>query len=224
MRAGALSAAAASRAGSTSAGGACRAPAACWCARTIVASAATAHALPCRLVAASPQAGPGSSPRSRPLTSGDAGYTRSSSYRTAPGGPATGIPSGRGRTPRRSPAGDHSTDAPAADDAAAKAPAGTTPHHSRSCRLIRSSSTAQSKRKQSTKIYRTRPSRTDGIGLRIRRPGSSPSECLGEVSGQDCRHVSALRANHVELVALTWLMRDRVSLTGREGLVFAAGA
>jgi hypothetical protein len=33
-----------------------------------------------------------------------------------------------------------------------------------------------------------------------------------------------LRANHVELVALTWLMRDRVSLTGREGLVFAAGA
>ena len=39
-------------------------------------------------------AGPGSSPRSRPLTSGDAGYTRSSSSRTAPADPATGTPPG----------------------------------------------------------------------------------------------------------------------------------
>ena len=41
-----------------------------------------------------PAARPGSSPTSRPLTSGDAGYTRSSSSRTAPAGPATGTPPG----------------------------------------------------------------------------------------------------------------------------------
>jgi tetratricopeptide (TPR) repeat protein len=49
--------------------------------------------------------------------------------RTAPADPATGTPSGPGRTLRRSPAGDHSTGAPAADDPAAKAPAASTPHH-----------------------------------------------------------------------------------------------
>ena len=61
-------------------------------------------------------AGPGSSPRSRPLTSGDAGCRRSSSSRTAPADPATGTRPGPGGTPRRSPPGDHSTGAPAADD------------------------------------------------------------------------------------------------------------
>ena len=45
-RAGTPSAAGASRAGSTSAGGSRRAPAACWCARATVASAATVHAWP----------------------------------------------------------------------------------------------------------------------------------------------------------------------------------
>jgi hypothetical protein len=43
-----------------------------------------------------PSAGPGSSPRSRLRTSGDAGYRRSSSSRTALAGPATGLPSGSG--------------------------------------------------------------------------------------------------------------------------------
>ena len=75
-------------------------------------------------------AGPGSSPRSHPLTSGDAGYRRSSSSRTAPADPATGIPPGSGGRSRRSPAGDHSTGAPAADDPAATAPAAPTPYRS----------------------------------------------------------------------------------------------
>src|SRR6266567_4511601 len=74
-------------------------------------------------------AGPGSSPRSRPRTSGGAGYTRSSSSRNVPADPATGTRSGSGRRSRRSPAGDHSTGAPAADAPAATAPAAPTPHH-----------------------------------------------------------------------------------------------
>src|SRR6266566_674013 len=75
-----------------------------------------------------PAAGPGSSPRSRPRTSGDAGYRPSSSSRTVPEGPATGTPYGSGRKLRRSPAGDHSTGAPAADAAAAAVLAAPTPH------------------------------------------------------------------------------------------------
>jgi hypothetical protein len=77
-----------------------------------------------------PAAGPGSSPRSRPRTSGDAGYRPSSSSRNALAGPATGTRSGSGRRSRRSPAGDHSTGAPAAAARAAKAPAAPTHHQS----------------------------------------------------------------------------------------------
>ena len=128
-RAGALSAAGASRAGPTSAGGWRRAPAACWCARTTVASAATVHPRPAPH-RNPPAAGPGSSPRSHPLTSGDAGYRPSSSSRTAPADPATGTPSGSGTRSRRSPPGGHSTGAPAADAQAAAAPAAPTPHQS----------------------------------------------------------------------------------------------
>ena len=73
---------------------------------------------------------PGSSPTSHPQTSGDAGYRRSSSSRTAPAGPATGRPYGSGGRSRRSPAGDHSTGAPAADAPAAAAPAAPTHHRS----------------------------------------------------------------------------------------------
>jgi hypothetical protein len=77
-----------------------------------------------------PAAGPGSSPRSHPQTSGDAGYRRSSSSRTAPADPATDRPYGSGGRSRRSPAGDHSTGAPAADAPAAAAPAAPTHHQS----------------------------------------------------------------------------------------------
>ena len=77
-----------------------------------------------------PAARSGSFPRSRQRTSGDAGYRPCSSSRTAPADPATGTRPGPGGTPHRSPAGDHSTDAPAADDGAATAPAAPTPHRS----------------------------------------------------------------------------------------------
>ncbi len=122
VRAGALSTATARRPGGMSFGGSCRAPAACWCARTTVASAATVHALPS---AASHPARKASrtSPTSRPRTSGDAGCTRSSSSRIAPAGPATGSRPGSGGRSRRSPAGDHSAGAPAADERAAAVPA-----------------------------------------------------------------------------------------------------
>ena len=46
-----------------------------------------------------PAARPGSSPMSRPLTSADAGYTRSSSSRTPLADRATGTPPGCGRNP-----------------------------------------------------------------------------------------------------------------------------
>ena len=75
-RAGALSSAGASRAGSTSAGGRRRAPAACWCARTTVASAATVHAWPCRLITPGAQRvqdllpGPISGPAAMPVIDG----------------------------------------------------------------------------------------------------------------------------------------------------------
>ena len=48
-------------------------------------------------------------------TSGNTGYQRSSSSRTASAGPATGTRPGSGRRSRRLPAGDHSTSAPATD-------------------------------------------------------------------------------------------------------------
>jgi hypothetical protein len=73
-------------------------------------------------------AGPGSSPRSHPRTSAGAGYRPSSSSRTAPAGPATGTPPWSGRRSHRSPAGDHSTGAPAADEQAVTASAAPTPH------------------------------------------------------------------------------------------------
>ena len=51
----------------------------------------------------------GCSPRSRPLTSGDAASTPSSSSRRTTADPATANPSGSATTPRRSPAGDQAT-------------------------------------------------------------------------------------------------------------------
>ena len=77
-----------------------------------------------------PAARPGSSPMSRPLTSADAGYTRSSSSRTPLADRATGTPPGCGRKSRQSPSGDHATGRPATDQRAG-APAGApTPHQS----------------------------------------------------------------------------------------------
>jgi hypothetical protein len=93
-------------------------------------------------------AGPGSSPRSRPPTSGDAGYRQFSSSRTVPADPATGIPPGSGRRPRRSPAGDHSTGAPAADAQAATAPAAPTLHRSGHAASAGPHPRRKSKRKQ----------------------------------------------------------------------------
>ena len=127
-RAGALSAAGASRAGSTSAGGWRRAPAACWWART-----PWHRPRPSSSPCASSQPARSASrifSQSHQPTSGDAGYRRSSSSRTAPAGPATGTPPGSGKRSRPSPAGDHSTGAPAADVQAATAPAAPTPHRS----------------------------------------------------------------------------------------------
>ena len=72
-----------------------------------------------------PAAHPGPAPRFRPRTSGDAGYTRSSSSRTAPAGPATGTrPSSGGRS-RPSSAGDHSAVTGRVLPAAARGPMGT---------------------------------------------------------------------------------------------------
>jgi len=89
VRAGALSAATASRPGSMSPGGACLARPRAGARGTTVASAATAHAFP-SASSHSARASPGSSPTSRSLTSGDAGCTRSSSSRTPRAGHATG--------------------------------------------------------------------------------------------------------------------------------------
>ena len=157
MRAGALSAAGASRAGSTSAGGCAPGPG-----RVLVRPhhrrVRRDRPRPARPPDHSQRAaGPGSSPRSHPLTSGGAGYRRSSSSRTAPAGPATGTRPGSGRRSRRSPAGDHSTGAPAADEPAATAPAAPTPHPSGHA----ASAAPHPRRNPSgntTKIYGTRPS------------------------------------------------------------------
>ena len=111
------------------AGRARRAPAACWCARTTVASAATVHARP------SASSHPARS-RSRIISQAPSPDQRrcrlspSSNSRKAPAGRATGTRSGSGRRSRRSPAGDHSTGAPAADEQAVTAPAAPIPHQS----------------------------------------------------------------------------------------------
>ena len=86
-----------------SAGRARRAPAACWCARTMVESALTVRSFPSAL--SHPAAGrPGSSPRSRPSTSSDAGYRRSSSS-DSPAGHATNSLPGPEEDPADPPSG-----------------------------------------------------------------------------------------------------------------------
>ena len=73
---------------------------------------------------------PGSSPMSHPLTSADAGYTRSSSSRTPLADRATGTPPGCGRKSRQSPSGDHATGRPAVDQRAGTPAGAPTPHQS----------------------------------------------------------------------------------------------
>ncbi len=73
----------------------------------------------------------GSWPTFHPLTSADAGCTRSSNDRTRPADPATASPTGSATTPRRSPPDDRPTVHPdAASGRAAAAPAAPTPHQS----------------------------------------------------------------------------------------------
>jgi hypothetical protein len=83
--------------------------------------------LPLGFIAPSPQPAQ-DSPTSRPATSGDAGYRRSSSSRTHQASHATGSPSGSGRRSRRSPSGDYSTAGLAGHRQASSAAAAAIPY------------------------------------------------------------------------------------------------